>query len=114
MIRRVRRATPASINFWCPACESVHGVINGTGTERDWQWNGNEEFPTFSPSINVTYNGPDADTIREDGSRAPSAICHSFVTNGVIQYLNDCTHQLAGQEVELPNVHDGWPHQYDE
>lgn len=29
-------------------------------------------------------------------------VCHSFVTDGCIQYLGDCTHRLAGQTVDLP------------
>ena len=30
-------------------------------------------------------------------------ICHSFVTDGRIQFLGDCTHKLAGQTVDLPD-----------
>lgn len=33
-------------------------------------------------------------------------VCHSFVRNGKIEYLNDCTHELAGQTVELLDEHD--------
>ncbi|WP_259106184.1 hypothetical protein [Pseudomonas sp. JUb42] len=29
-------------------------------------------------------------------------ICHSFVTDGRIQYLGDCTHGLDGQAAEVP------------
>ena len=29
------------------------------------------------------------------------SVCHSFVTDGKIQFLGDCTHELAGQTVEL-------------
>jgi hypothetical protein len=29
--------------------------------------------------------------------------CHSYVTNGRIQFLSDCHHSLAGQTVELPD-----------
>jgi hypothetical protein len=32
-------------------------------------------------------------------------VCHSFVTDGRIQFLNDCTHPLAGQTVDIPE----WP-----
>ena len=31
--------------------------------------------------------------------------CHTFVTDGRIQFLGDCTHALAGQTVDLPD----WP-----
>ena len=30
--------------------------------------------------------------------------CHSFVTDGKIQYLNDCTHEYAGQTIELEDI----------
>jgi hypothetical protein len=33
-------------------------------------------------------------------------VCHSFVSEGVIQFLDDCTHSLVGQSVELPP----WPY----
>lgn len=31
-------------------------------------------------------------------------VCHSFVTDGRIQFLSDCTHSLAGQTVDLPEM----------
>lgn len=30
--------------------------------------------------------------------------CHSFMKNGMIQYLGDCHHHLAGQTIELPEI----------
>ena len=30
--------------------------------------------------------------------------CHSFIKDGQIQFLGDCTHSLAGQTVALPNL----------
>lgn len=83
--------------FWCPGCDSSH-IIR---TEPDgWGWNGDAIKPTFTPSVLVTYSGSDAGV---DG--APPATCHSFVTEGRIQFLGDCTHALAGQTVDLPE----WP-----
>ena len=32
--------------------------------------------------------------------------CHSFVTDGRIQFLSDSTHVLAGQTVDLPPIAD--------
>ena len=32
----------------------------------------------------------------------PPEVCHSFITDGRIQFLNDCTHALAGHTVPLP------------
>jgi len=31
-------------------------------------------------------------------------ICHSFITDGKIQFLSDCTHHLAGQTVDLNDI----------
>jgi hypothetical protein len=28
-------------------------------------------------------------------------VCHSHVTDGKIQYLSDCTHELTGQTIEV-------------
>jgi hypothetical protein len=93
------------IGFWCPGCDDDH-VINVSGVGRpNWTYNGNPEAPTFTPSILVTYNGSDAGQTDEDGFRAPPAVCHSFVTDGRIQFLGDCTHALAGQTVNIPE----WP-----
>lgn len=82
--------------FHCPGCNKGHGVpVDGS---RGWVWNQDTEKPTLSPSVLVTYNGSDAGV---DG--APPAVCHSFVTDGRIRFLNDCTHELAGQTVDLPD-----------
>ena len=35
--------------------------------------------------------------------------CHSFVTDGRIQFLSDCTHALAGQTVDLPDIKENPP-----
>lgn len=72
--------------FWCHGCHDRHQI-------RGWEWNGNKELPTFSPSILVRYyNGQDV-----------SEVCHSYVTDGKIKYLDDCTHKMAGQTIGLPD-----------
>jgi len=84
--------------FWCPACNMHHtprvrqGAAQGDDISGNWTWNGSEEKPTFSPSILVWGGNPD---IR----------CHSFVENGMIRFLTDCGHSLAGQTVPLPEYH---------
>ena len=81
-----------------------------------WQFNGDFERPTFSPSLLIrsghyahespsgkcwcTYNAEHPD----DPAPFSCSVCHSFITNGQIQFLSDCTHALAGQTVELPDV----------
>lgn len=81
--------------FYCPGCKCDHGVPIPPHSKA-WSWNGSVDKPTLSPSILVTYNGLDAG--KDD---APQAICHSFVKDGQIQFLSDCSHELAGKTVEL-------------
>jgi hypothetical protein len=85
------------LTFNCPGCRRQHHIQTGSDFGPNWSWNGSKVAPTFSPSVLVTYPGIDAG---RDG--APPAVCHSFITDGVIQFLGDCTHHLAGQTVALP------------
>lgn len=79
------------VSFYCKGCKMYHGIrVEGEATPK-WDFNGNYENPTFSPSIKVEIgHSPDK-----------SFICHSFVIDGKIQYLGDCTHEYAGQTLEL-------------
>jgi len=77
--------------FHCPGCEYSHWVrVTGQGA---WGFNGNEEKPTFTPSVLVNASG-DSEIKR----------CHSFVKDGKIQFLGDCDHSLKNQTVDLPDM----------
>ena len=89
------------LRFHCPGCDRWHGVQHGSDTGPNWGWNGRLDKPTITPSVLVSYPGADAGI---DG--APPAVCHSFVTDGRIQFLNDSTHPLAGKTVELLKLED--------
>ena len=106
------------IAFWCPGCKEAHQIAIGDGPGPRWGYNGNPDKPTFTPSVlvtgvNFTEKG-EADyeawcaagypKRTEPFENAPM-VCHSFVTDGRIQYLGDCTHELANQTVDLPP----WP-----
>ncbi len=81
--------------FFCPGCKLEHSVVvKQEGAITPWGWNGSIEKPTFTPSI-LTWGGGIGG--REDATGR----CHSFVTDGNIQFLSDCTHSLAGQTVPL-------------
>ncbi|MFV9651671.1 DUF6527 family protein [Pseudomonas citrulli] len=93
--RCLAQAEEDRLYFSCPGCDIAHGVSHGNGPGPRWGWNGNVEAPTFTPSILVRYTW-------SDGPR----VCHSFVTGGRIQFLDDCTHHLAGRTVDLPDWED--------
>lgn len=79
------------VAFHCPGCEGGH-AIPVTGI-RAWKWNGSLEKPTLAPSLLVNVGG----------ANPTQPICHSFVTDGKIAFLSDCTHKLVGQTTEVPD-----------
>lgn len=91
---KLRGGADNRIYFECPGCGVPHGIAVGEGSGPRWGWNGDAVKPTFTPSILSTYTfGPDNKT----------ETCHSFVTDGRIQFLADCTHELVGQTVDIPD-----------
>jgi len=121
MIRGVLRdAGGGYLLFRCPGCDEMHQVGVGDGPRPRWGFNGNYDAPTFSPSILVRgvrspsggdlMTGDEAgeyDVIFARGGREAvfasrfGTVCHSYVTDGQIHFLGDCTHALAGQIVPL-------------
>ncbi len=98
--------------FFCPGCKNAHGfrskewpMPKGLSKEaiklfqNKWSWNGDIEKPTLTPSIHIVKK------IGLDKNNNPiyQTICHSFVRQGMIHFLNDCKHDLKGKTVELPN-----------
>jgi len=56
--------------------------------------------PTFTPSL---ITGRPVWTGSQKDGKWVDEICHSYITEGRIQYLVDCTHAMAGQTVEIPD-----------
>lgn len=96
--------------FFCPACDEHHSTVEGR-----WTFNGDTDKPTFKPSV-LLKSGHYCEGRKPGecwctfearfGYPAPfkCTICHSYVTDGQIQYLGDCTHAMAGQTVDLPEL----------
>jgi hypothetical protein len=120
----LRNGADNALIWWCPGCDGPHKIHTGEGAGPRWGYNGNAEKPTFTPSVLVTWTEPanrhnheamqrdlaEAQRRREAGEqnvRVPQAnkVCHSFVVDGQMQMLSDCTHALAGQTVPIPP----WP-----
>jgi hypothetical protein len=74
---------------FCPGCGNHHVLRTEApeGHRPIWTWNGSMEAPTFSPSLLV----------------APGTAhqCHSFIRDGVWEYLDDCHHSMKGQKVPM-------------
>ena len=100
------------VQFKCPGCGTVHCL--GVGPKASgprWGWNGDKTKPTFSPSVlaqgnKLTLNEHgnwDGGWERDSKGSPIPYVCHSFIADGWIQFLGDCTHALAGQTVDLPD-----------
>lgn len=102
----IRHATSGDVTydclaFICPGCYTfgeyntgLHMLpINTDKTSPAWTWDGNLDSPTISPSILT-------------GKNTPSRRCHSFLTQGIFEFLSDCTHDLAGLKVPMLDLPD--------
>lgn len=79
---------------WCPGCQSMHVI------PASWQFDGNTQRPSFSPSAKHTWTW---------GEAKENKCCHYFIKLGKLIYCSDCTHGLANQIIPLPPVSDrGW------
>lgn len=60
-----------------------------------WSFDGNVEAPTFMPSMLIRVGHP------------PKTLCHYFIKAGMIEFLSDSSHALAGKTVPLPPIPPG-------
>lgn len=75
--------------LWCPACADIVMIDDG------WTYNGNPDAPTFTPSLLTSVGFTDR-----------RYVCHSFITDGVWQYLADSTHPHAGRSLPVVDLPD--------
>lgn len=74
--------------YWCEGCGYEHAfALRTEGGHHGF--NMDLDNPTVTPSLLENHEG---------------RVCHSFINNGMIQYLGDCHHHLKGQTIELPDV----------
>ena len=84
----------------CNVEEATHIMLNTPGPiptriiplsgRPSWTWNKSTKSPTLSPSL-----------LTDTEDKSGKIRCHSFVRNGQIQFLNDCTHEFAGTTMPL-------------
>lgn len=114
----LRTLEGSRLAFWCPGCSEVHQVAVGEGEGPRWGFSGDYDKPTFTPSVLIRsgHHVPGQEGRlcwctyeTRTGDKAPfqCSVCHSFVADGQIQFLGDCTHALAGQTVALSAIDTG-------
>ena len=83
ILKRRKNGSGFLYMFWCPACREPHTFDVQKG---QWEFDGDWEKPSFSPSLNLL----------PEGGR-----CHLFLKKGIIEFLPDCRHHLRGQNVPI-------------
>lgn len=83
--------------FYCPGCKQTHAFYTSwnpahAGAKPIWEFNGDMERPTFTPSL------------LNRGGGEKKIVCHLYLTAGVINFLSDCTHAMAGRFVPLEDM----------
>lgn len=109
---KLRTLEGGRVAFMCPGCQELHQVSIGQGAGPRWGFNGEYDRPTFTPSVLVRGHLLARDErgkwtgewVRDASGNPVASVCHSFVRDGQIQFLGDCTHALVGQTVELPSM----------
>jgi len=91
----INEATWVELNFPCILNQryipiQLKGDRNNT---QNWSWNGDVEKPTLKPSIKTTEY--------LDGEYV---VCHSFVNDGIVKFLSDCTHDMVNREIPLKEI----------
>lgn len=91
-----QRANETLVQFHCPGCGEGHAFRVAGGPGPVWTWNSLLDKATFAPSLKYTWDDPDTGRVLR--------LCHSYVRDGRIEYLPDCTHELAGKTVDVPEI----------
>jgi len=78
--------------IYCPACECLHRarLTHFLDPKNVWEYNGNPESPSLSPSCRLVTGDKEC--------------CHFTLEDGVLIYDKDSTHELAGKNVDLPDI----------
>ena len=65
--------------------------------DKRWTFKGSPDSPSFTPSMKVQPHRWNPATEKHE----PQGCCHFFVTNGKIEFCDDCTHEFSGQTLPM-------------
>ena len=86
---RAPKGTERGYLWLCPGCGDYHSVSVEGHPTLNWKFDGNEDKPTFSPSVRVRGGGD------------PNYCCHFFIRAGVAEFCGDCSHANAGKKLPV-------------
>lgn len=86
--------------YWCPGCKSAHHVWCNASSGPNWSFNGDEQKPTFNPSVRHFVPAQDGEP--------EETTCHYFIRDGMIDYCTDSQHEFAGKTIPMEPVPDNY------
>lgn len=96
---KIKQVEPGTgiYTYYCPGCECNHEVYTNMQYSSGplWEWNGSTEKPTFRPGM--IGEGKNFTGIQ-------LTYCRHKIVDGFIIFHPDCSHQLAGKRIMLPEV----------
>lgn len=92
----LREAQGGDLVHWCPGCDRVHILPWQRG---GWEFNGDREKPTFTPSFK--HQWPEW-----EGQKKVERVCHYIISAGVLNFCADSKHALAGQAMPMQPLPD--------
>lgn len=92
------KETEDAYRIKCKPCNSSHYIPKVGRPGKTWTFV-NKDFvrPTFVPSMNESHSYKHETT----GEDVLIRRCHYVLTDGVMNYCPDCTHNMAGQSLAL-------------
>lgn len=101
---KVKDIGNGNYSFYCPGCEFEHVYWTNNPGRPEWQFNGDLNNPSFTPSL-LNRSGkyvpgwkPHAEDWTQEQIDNASIQCHLYVTNGAINYCGDCSHAYSGKQ----------------
>lgn len=91
--------------FYCFGCRHEHLFYVNAANKPTWNFNGDINNPTFTPSLLnrwgkyvADWKPPADEAWTEEQINEHSGQCHLNITNGLIDYYEDCTHDFRGRK----------------
>lgn len=105
----IKDATEGVYEFTCPGCRLTHTIYTKKPNPINASWRviGDLASPTIKPSVLIAWGNKakgfrPEEHVEED--RGSGGVCHFFVECGQIRFLNDCTHEYKGLQIEMKDL----------
>lgn len=105
-VSKYLRKNENGYTHWCPACKEMHPLPDG------WNFNGDVNKPTFTPSfkhdgvktVRDELGRWTGDWVLDDQGKPVKEICHYILTDGILNFCSDCTHEFRGISIPLSEL----------